>query len=99
MAKFLALWRGDLPLGKALWTWTVFGGLLVNISTSIAFLMLITADLPWVALIVGYGLSIPYNVVALVGVWRSAARHDGPRSQAHFARGASLALMVVLSLT
>ncbi len=99
MAKLLALWKGDLPLGDALWTWTVFGGLLVNVSTSIAFLALITVDLPWVALIVGYGLSIPYNVVAVVGVWKSAARHDGPRSQANLARGLSLALMAVLSLT
>ncbi|GHD62666.1 hypothetical protein GCM10017083_51690 [Thalassobaculum fulvum] len=99
MARFLALWRGDLPLVDAFWTWTVFGGLLVNISTSVAFLALITVDLPWVALIVGYGLSLPYNLVTVVGVWRSAARHDGPRSQADLARGLSLALMAVLSLT
>lgn len=99
MAKLPALWRGDLPLGDALWTWTVVGGLLVNISTSIAFFALITVDLASVALIVGYGLSVPYNVVAVVGVWRSAARHDGPQSQANVARGVSLALMAVLSLT
>ena len=99
MAKLLALWRGDLPIGEAFWTWTVFGGLLVNISTSIAFFALITVDLPWVALFVGYGLSIPYNVVAVVGVWKSAARHDGPQSQANLARGASLILMAILSLT
>ena len=99
MAKRLALWRGDLHLGDALWTWTVFGGLLINISTSIGFYALIMLDLPWVALIVGYGLSIPYNVVAVVGVWNSAARHDGPQSEANLARGVSLALMAVLSLT
>ncbi|MEQ8345429.1 MAG: hypothetical protein RIB84_28780 [Sneathiellaceae bacterium] len=98
MAKLLALWKGDLPLRDGFWIWTVFGGLLVNISTSIAFLALITAELPWPALIVGYGLSVPYNVVAVVGVWRSAARHGGPPRQADLARGASLALMVVLSL-
>lgn len=99
MAKLLALWRGDLPLGDALWTWMVFGGFLVNISTSIACFALIMVDLPWVALIVGYGLSVPYNVVAMVGVWKSAARHDVPQSQANLARVVSLALMVVLSLT
>lgn len=99
MATLRALWSGDLPLADAFWTWAVIGGLLVNISTSIACLALITADLPLAALIVGYGLSVPYNVVAVVGVWRSAARHDGPRSQASFARGASLILMLVLSLT
>jgi hypothetical protein len=77
----------------------VFGGLLVNMTTSLAFFALIMADLPWGALIVGYGLSVPYNVVAVVGVWKSAARHAGPRSQANLARGVSLALMAVLSVT
>lgn len=75
------------------------GGLLVNISTSIAFLALITADRPWAALIFGYGFSLPYNVVAVVGVWRSAARHDGPEYQADLACGAAVIVMIVLSLT
>lgn len=99
MKRLRALWMGDLPLGDAFWTWVVFGGLLVNISSSIAFLGLITADLPWAALAVGYGLSIPYNAVALVGVWRSAARHEGPRTEADLARMASAILLAVLSLT
>lgn len=99
MAKLLALWRGDLPLRDAFWTWTVFGGVLVNFSTSIAFFALVGSDLPWVALIVGYGLSVPYNLMAVVGVWRSAAHHDGPQRQADLARIMSLVLMAVLSLT
>ena len=99
MTKFGDLWRGNLPLGDAFWTWVVLGGLLVNISTSIAFLALITADRPWAALTFGYGLSLPYNVVAVVGVWRSAARHDGPKLHSELACGAALILMIVLSLT
>lgn len=90
---------GDLPLGDAFWTWVVVGGLLVNLSTSVAFLALISADLPWAALGIGYGLALPYNAVALVGVWRSAARHEGLRSEADLARGASAILIAVLSLT
>ena len=99
MTKLLSLWKGDLSLSDTFWAWTVLGGLLVNISTSIAFLILITADLPWAALFVGYGLSVPYNIVAVVGVWRSAATYDGPQSHCDIARGASLVLMAVLSLT
>ena len=99
MKKLIALSRGELPLGEAFWTWTVLGGLLVNISTSIAFLVLIIADLPWLALFLGYGLSVPYNILVLVGVWKSAAHFDGPTAHANLARGASLVLMVVLSLT
>jgi hypothetical protein len=99
MQKLKALWRGDLRLGDAFWTWADFNGLLVNVTTSILFVILITNDLPVPALLVGYGLSVPYNIVAVVGVWRSAARHDGPKLKADLARWASVILMIVLSLT
>jgi hypothetical protein len=99
MEKLRALWRGDLSLGDAFWTWVVLGGLLVNVTTSVLFLMLITQDLPVPALVVGYGVSLPYNFVATVGLWRSAARHDGPAHPADLARAASVILMTVLSLT
>lgn len=94
-----ALWRGDLPLGDAFWSWAVLGGLLVNLSTSLGFLWLITLDLPLLALGVGYGLSLPFNFVATMGVWRSAARHVGPAIQADLARIAVLVWMGVLSLS
>ena len=99
MEKLRTLWKGDLPLGDAFWTWALLGGLLVNISTSVLFLVLIMLDHPWPALIVGYGFSVPYNVVVVVGVWRSASRYDGPRTYADLARGATVILMTVLSLT
>ena len=99
MEKLKALWRGDLSLGDAFWTWAVMNGLLVNVTTSILFLILITQDLPVPALLVGYGLSVPYNIVAVVGVWRSAARHDAPKLHADLARATSVILMTVLSLT
>jgi hypothetical protein len=99
MEKLRALWTGDLPLGDAFWTWALLGGLLVNISTSVLFLVLIMLDHPWPALIVGYGFSVPYNVVVVVGVWRSASRYDGPRTYADLARVATVILMTVLSLT
>ena len=51
------------------------------------------------ALLFGYGLSLPYNVVAIVGVWRAAARYDGPAVHADLARGVTVILMAVFSLT
>lgn len=44
MTKLLALWSGDRDLNEAFWTWTVTVGLLVNIATSILFLVLILQD-------------------------------------------------------
>lgn len=99
MGKLNDLWRGNLQLGDAFWNWAVLGALAVNISTTVLFLILISADQPWPALIVGYGFSIPYNIVALVGVWRSAARHNGLSLHVDLARWTSLILLTILSMT
>lgn len=99
MKKLRSLVAGELALGEAFWTFVVTGGLIVNISTSILFLVLILQDMPVAALFVGYGCSVPYNVVATIGVWRSAAFYDGPAQHADLARLATVVLMAVLTLT
>lgn len=99
MSKLSTLWRGEFALSDAFWTWAVTVGLLVNVVTSVLFLVLIMQDLAWAALLIGYGVSLPYNAVAVVGVWRAAARYDGPAIHADLARGATVALMAALSMT
>ena len=99
MGKLRALWAGDLPLAEAFWTYAVSIGLAVNVTTSLLFLALIAADRPLAALFVGYVCSVPYNVVAAVGVWRSAARHQGERAHAELARLVTLIGMILLSVT
>ena len=99
MSKLRDLWLGELPLGEAFWMWAIGIGLLVNLFTSGAFLALITLDRPWAALFVGYVLSVPYNIVALVGVWRSAARYEGEAIHADLARIVTLVAMLLLSVT
>ena len=99
MTKLRSLWFGDLPLGEAFWTYAVGVGLAVNIVTTLGLLALVSADRPLLALLVGYGPSVPYNVVALVGVWRSAARYGGSRLHAELARIVTLVGMVLLSVT
>ena len=99
MTKLRALWLGELPLGEAFWTWAIGIGLLVNLTTSALFLALLAAGQPWAALFVGYVLSVPYNVVAVVGVWRSAARYRGHGRHADLARIASAIVMLLLSVT
>ena len=99
MTKLRFLWCGKLPLGEAFWTWAITIGILVNVVTSLLFLILIVLDRPWMALLLGYGLSVPYNLVATVGVWRSAAQYDGPSRHADIARLSTLVLMVILTVT
>jgi hypothetical protein len=54
---------------------------------------------PVLAFIVGYGLSVPYNIVAMVGVWRAADRYPGECRWADLVRAVTLAGMVLLSFT
>jgi len=93
------LWRGELPLAKAFWGWAVVGAVVVNGATTGLFIALLSYDLPILALLVGYGLSVPYNVVALVGVWRAADRHPGARLWAEVARYAAALGLAVLTVT
>ena len=93
------LWRGELPLPEAFWTYAVVGGLAVNLSTSLLFLALISAGQTIVALVVGSALSVPYNILVAVGVWRSASRYAGPPALASLARTVTLIGMLLLSLT
>ncbi len=99
MAKLRSLWFGELPLGEAFWMWAITIGLFVNLTTSVLFLTMIALDRPWAALLLGYALSVPYNLLATVGVWRSAARYHGPSSHADLARFAMLIVMVLLTVT
>jgi hypothetical protein len=93
------LWKGDLPLPQAFWNWAVAGGIVVNALTSIAFLALIMGDLIVPAFVVGYVLSVPYNIVATVGVWRSAGHYEGERRWADLARIVTIGGMFLLSVT
>jgi len=97
--RLRALWAGNLPLSEAFWVYAVSIGLTVNVVTSLLFLALITADRPLAALFVGYACSVPYNVVAVVGVWRAAARHQGERAFAELAKVVTLVGMILLSVT
>ncbi len=99
MSKLRSIWLGELPLHEAFWTWAITVGLVVNLTSSILFLALISVDRPWAALLVGYGLSVPYNVLAVVGVWRSASRYQGPAAHADLARIATLIVMLLLTVT
>ena len=99
MRKLHSLWSGELPLGEAFWTYAVVGGLAVNLITSLLFFYFVTADWLLAAIVVGYGLSVPYNVVALVGVWRAAERHEGEPVLANWARIVTLIGMILLTVT
>ncbi len=93
------LWRGELALAAAFWSWAVLGGLAINLATSALLLILIMEDRPIFAFIAGYAPSVPYNVIVSVGVWRSAECYAGERRWADLARFITITGMVLLSVT
>ena len=93
------LWRGEIALPDAFWSWAVLGGLVINAASSALFLFLVMADHPILALVAGYAPSVPYNIVVSVGVWRSAATYSGERRWADLARIATIVGMILLSVT
>ncbi len=99
MNPFGRLWRGELPLSQAFWNFAVIGAFAVNLGTSALFLALLMNGYTVAAFIVGYALSVPYNVLVAVGVWRSADRYQGERRWADLARIVTTVAMVILSLT
>ena len=92
------LWRGELPLSEAFWTWAVIGGLAVNLAVTFASLLLLVGGHTLHALLVGHLIAPPYNILAAVGVWRSALRYEGPRWLADWARWGTAVAMTVLSI-
>jgi hypothetical protein len=99
MSALRRLWQGDLPLPQAFWNWAVIGGIAVNLLTSILFLALIVADHVVAAFVAGYALSVPYNILVTVGVWRSAGRYEGERHWSDLARLVTVVGMVLFSIT
>lgn len=99
---FRRLWRGELPLAEAFWLWAVLGAILVNLGTTALFLALVSAGQTLAAWLAGYALSVPYNILALVGVWRSADRYqergEGEAVWAHAARSLALVGLLAISL-
>ena len=90
------LWSGRLPLSEAFWTYAIFWGLLINLAATLGSLTLLVAvggdaaSKGWapLAALALHLLPVPYNLVVLVGVWRSAGRPEVTATAALLARTA-----------
>ena len=90
--------RGGLPLGRAFWLWGILGGGIVSLFSTLLALTLIAASAPaWLA-VLAFAAHIPWSLMLLVGIWRSAGRPEVSPAAANLARTVILAWVVVLSL-
>lgn len=93
------LWRGEHDLHDTFWRYTIVIGLAVNVVTTIAGMALVINDMSFAAALVGYGLSVPYNLFILVALWRSSGAYKGPSFTARFMRVTGLVWMAFLTVT
>ena len=94
-----AFWRGELPLSRAFWKFAILYVALANICATGAAFAALAADLPIVVVVIIFLLPLPYVIVAVVGVWRSAETYKGPPHWAALARYATVvwgAIMIII---
>jgi hypothetical protein len=77
MIAHLIRWsRGEIPLPYAFWLYAVGYGTIINlIVTGLALGVLAAGGPGWLALAV-FLTPLPYNLLAVLAVWRSADRHS-----------------------
>ncbi len=92
------LWAGEVPLRQAFWQYAVVYGLLLNLITTLAFLVLIARDANTALIVLAFASPVPYNVFMVVAIWRSAGRYPGPKTWADLARLGIVIWMVVLTI-
>jgi hypothetical protein len=81
-----ALWKGELPLGQAFWEYAIAYGTIANILATIAAILAALAGLPDAIAIALFLLPLPYILIAVIGVVRSANRYGGPPNLAVMAK-------------
>ena len=86
-----ALWRGDLPLEIAFWHYAIYYGLILNLAAATLWVFLLLNDAPIALVVAAHLVPLPYSVLTVFGVWRSAGRYQGRRRFASFTRVGVLA--------
>jgi hypothetical protein len=90
MQRLKELWLGRLPLDVAFWTYAIVYGLALNVVATGAALALIVLDTPIAIAIVVHLLPVPYSILAICGVWRSADQYPGDQALASAAKAGVL---------
>ena len=96
MSELTTFHTGTVPLPHALWSWAIAGGLIVNLTTTLGFLILTSADRTIFALIIGYGISLPYTIGVTIGVVRSATN---PHASAGMPSNVAITILGALILS
>ena len=86
MGALVTFWRGNVPLSQAFWEYAVVYGTIANIVATAAAVASVAAGLPDTVAIGLFLIPVPYIVIAVVGVVRSANKYQGPPMWAGLAK-------------
>jgi len=98
-SRVRALWLGEAPLGVAFWWYAIMVGTLLNVVATLLFVALSAAGAPDGIAAIAFLLPVPYNLFAVVAVWRSAGRYAGPPLHVLLARLAVILWAIAASFT
>lgn len=97
-ARIKALWRGEVSLAQAFWTVTLLYGTLINLTATGLMFAALAAGLPSLIAVAMHLLPLPYNVLALMGVWHSANDYKGTPSHAAAAQIVTVLWFILMLL-
>ncbi len=98
MTRLSDLWNGRVPLARVFWDYAVIYGSFANLAATGAALAMIVLGWPALLAVAVHFLPVPYNILMIVAVWRSAARHEGAAVWAALARGGILVWAAIATL-
>lgn len=92
------LWRGELPLARALIGYALIYGLTINLLMSgVAMVAYMMTSSTVLLLVLHFG-ALPYNIIACIGAWRSINRFEARPAMANMARFCVAGIFAVLLL-
>ncbi|ARQ02010.1 hypothetical protein [Pseudorhodoplanes sinuspersici] len=80
------LWNGRTPLPRAFWEYAICYGTLLNLVTTFASLAALSMGAAGLVALALHFMPLPYNLFAVVAVWRSAGHYRGSASWALLSR-------------
>lgn len=89
------LWRGEVPLARVFWEYTIGWATILNLLATGAALIVFMKDGPvWLGLLMHFA-AVPLNAFLVVSIWR-AARRESASALANFAPSASVIWFVAM---
>jgi len=92
------LWSGRTSLPRAFWEYAICYGTLLNLLTTVASLGALAAGATGLVVIAVHFLALPYNLVAIVGVWRSAESYRGPAIWGYLSRAGVIVWALIATI-